>query len=117
VHFGFSKVYDPASFLATVMVALAALAIPNVWCRYLCPWRCVISWTARNSLRTIETDKSKCTECGKCTEVCNVDAVKNGKINPDECHFCMKCVDICPSGVFSIKDDWKRNNEAGEEDE
>jgi polyferredoxin len=108
VHFGFSKVYDPASFLATVMVVLASLAVPRVWCRYLCPWRCVIEWASRHSVRYIEFDEKKCIECGKCTEVCEVDAVKNGKINERECHLCLKCVDICPKHAFSIKDDWKR---------
>ncbi|OGV56548.1 MAG: hypothetical protein A2X49_06645 [Lentisphaerae bacterium GWF2_52_8] len=108
VHFGFSKVYDPASFLSTVMVALGALLIPNVWCRYLCPWRCAISWAAKNSVRSIESERSKCTHCGRCAEVCNVAAVEDGTINRDECHFCMKCVDSCPSKVFTIKDDWGR---------
>ena len=96
VHFGFAKVYDPASFLSTVMVALAALIIPNIWCRYLCPWRCVIGWAGKNSVRQIELSSPDCTQCGKCTEVCSVDAVKTGVINKDECHMCMKCVDICP---------------------
>ncbi len=109
VHFGYAKVYDPASFLATVMVVLAALIIPNVWCRYLCPWRYVISWTARNSVRRIESDISKCIRCGKCGEVCMVEAVEDGRINIDECHFCMRCVDLCPNNVFTIIDDWKQN--------
>ncbi|MBU4200548.1 MAG: 4Fe-4S binding protein [Verrucomicrobia bacterium] len=108
VHLGFAKVYDPASLLSTVVVVVGALTIPNVWCRYLCPWRCAISWAARKSVRFIESDVSKCTKCGKCFEGCNVDAVKDGKINTEECHFCMKCVDACPTNVFTIKDDWRR---------
>ena len=47
VHFGFSKVYDPASFLSTIMVILATLVIPRIWCRYLCPWRCAIAWAGK----------------------------------------------------------------------
>ncbi|MBU0651002.1 4Fe-4S binding protein [bacterium] len=109
VHFGFSKVYDPASFLATVMVVLAALVIPHVWCRYLCPWRCVIAWAGKNSVRKIEFDESKCIKCDKCAEVCGVDAVKMGKIDPDECHMCFKCVDVCPKKCFEVKDSWKNS--------
>jgi polyferredoxin len=108
VHFGFSKVYDPASFLSTVMVVLAAFVIPRVWCRYLCPWRCALSWAAKHSVRTIEFDESTCTQCGKCDEVCEVDAVKLGHIDVNECHMCYKCVDSCPTKCFEIKDDWKR---------
>ena len=107
VHFGFSKVYDPASLLSTVMVALAALAVPQVWCRYLCPWREAIAWAGKHSVRKLKTDPTKCTRCGKCAEVCNVDAVENGKINQRECHMCMKCVDTCPTGAITITDKWK----------
>jgi polyferredoxin len=108
VHFGFAKVYDPASFLSTVMVVLAALVVPRIWCRYLCPWRCAITWAAKHSIRTIEFDNTKCTKCGICTSVCEVDAVKEGDIDKNECHMCYKCVDECPENCFSTKDSWKR---------
>jgi len=108
VHFGFSKVYDPASVLATVMVFLAALAVPHVWCRYLCPWREAIAWAARHSVRRLVTDFDKCIHCGKCTEVCGVDAVVEGRIDHHECHFCFRCVDACPTGAIEVRDQWRR---------
>jgi len=108
VHFGFAKVYDPASFLSTAMVVLAALVVPRIWCRYLCPWRCAITWAAKHSIRSIEFDETKCTKCGICTAVCEVDAVKQGLIDKDECHMCYKCVDECPEKCFSTKDSWKQ---------
>jgi len=107
VHFGFSKVYDPASLLATVMVVLAALAVPHVWCRYFCPWREAIAWAGKYSVRKLKTDESKCTGCGRCESVCGVDAVEKGRIDPRECHMCMKCVDACPTGAITIVDEWK----------
>jgi len=107
VHFGFSKVYDPASILATVMVVLAALAVPHVWCRYLCPWREAIAWAARHSTRRLESDGKKCTHCGRCAEVCGVDAVADGRVDARECHMCLKCVDNCPTKAITIKDDWR----------
>jgi polyferredoxin len=108
VHFGFAKVYDPASFLSTVMVILATLAIPRIWCRYLCPWRSVISWAGRNSVRAIEFNESKCTRCETCTDHCEVNAIKTGHIDTDECHMCFSCVDKCPEKVLTIVDDWKK---------
>lgn len=109
VHFGFAKVYDPASFLSTVIVALSALVIPMVWCRYLCPWRCAIAWAAKHTVRKIEFDESKCVKCLKCNDACLLDAVDQGIINVDECHMCFKCVDICPTQCFSLKDNWKKD--------
>ena len=108
VHFGFSKVYDPASLLATVMVVLAALAVPHIWCRYLCPWREAIGWASKCSVRKIELTENRCISCGKCTEVCGLDAIDNGKIDVRECHMCLKCVDICPTEALSVVDRWGR---------
>jgi polyferredoxin len=107
VHFGFSKVYDPASLLATVMVVLAALAVPQVWCRYLCPWREAIGWASKFSVRKLVVDPQLCTGCGKCGEECGVDAIENGTIDPRECHMCLKCVDNCEAKAIRIVDDWK----------
>ena len=111
VHFGFNKVYDPASILATVMVVLATLAVPRVWCRYLCPWREAISWAARHSIRRLETDRAACTRCGRCDDVCDVDAITKGEINRHECHFCLRCADACPHKAITVKDRWTADGE------
>jgi polyferredoxin len=106
VHFGFSKVYDPASLLSTVMVFLAALVVPHVWCRYLCPWREAIAWAGKHSVRKLITHADKCTKCGKCDGQCGVDAIESGKIDPHECHLCLKCADRCPDDAIELVDDW-----------
>jgi polyferredoxin len=110
VHFGFSKVYDPASVLATVMVFLAALTVPHVWCRFLCPWREAISWASKFSVRSLQTDFTKCTDCGRCTEVCALNAIENGVIDKHECHMCFRCVDVCPESCITIKEQWGKQN-------
>jgi len=107
VHFGFSKVYDPASILATVMVVLAALIVPHVWCRYLCPWREAIAWAAKHSVRRLERDPAACTGCGRCESVCGVDAITKGVVDRHECHMCLKCVDACPAGALRVVDRWE----------
>lgn len=107
VHFTFSKVYDPASVVATVMVVLGAMAVSHVWCRYFCPWREAIAWAAKHSARKIEFNAERCTGCGLCDEVCGVDAIKKGRINMRECHFCLKCVDACPEKALEVCDIWK----------
>jgi polyferredoxin len=106
VHFSFAKIYDPASLLSTVIVILGAMVIPHVWCRYLCPWREAIAWAGRHSARKLVTTRSRCTSCGKCDEVCGVDAVSKGTVTPHECHMCLKCVDTCPTHAIEMQDDW-----------
>ncbi|MEW6515892.1 MAG: 4Fe-4S binding protein [candidate division FCPU426 bacterium] len=113
VHFGFAKVVDPASILATVIVVAAALLLPRIWCRYLCPWRLAISWASRYSPRRIEFTAGRCTRCGRCTLACDIGAIRNGVVNPRECHMCLRCVDLCPENALELKEEWRKDSEAG----
>lgn len=107
VHFTFSKVYDPASVMATVMVVLGAMTVSQVWCRYVCPWREAIAWAGKHSVRKIEFDPERCSLCGQCEEACGVDAITRGRIDERECHFCLKCVDVCPDKALNVRDVWR----------
>ena len=106
VHLIFTKVYDPASLLSTLIVVLAALVIPQCWCRYLCPWREAIGWACKHSTRKLVTAQARCTQCGKCEEVCGVDAVHQGVVDMHECHFCLRCVDHCPTRAIQLQEKW-----------
>jgi len=50
-------------------------------------------------------DKNKCTGCGRCVEVCPVNAISlvNGIAVIDEtiCLGCMKCSRVCPVNAIS----------------
>lgn len=113
VHLVFTKVYDPASLLSTVIVVLAALVIPQCWCRYLCPWREAIGWASKHSARRLVTAPDRCNGCGRCDDVCGVGAVRKGVVDMHECHMCLRCVDNCPSTAIRFTEEWKPK-EAGE---
>ncbi len=113
VHLVFTKVYDPASLLSTVIVLLAALVVPQAWCRYLCPWREAIGWTARYSVRRIASVPGRCVQCGTCETVCGVGAVCKGVVQLRECHVCLRCVDHCPSAAIQLKERWQAEHEEG----
>jgi MinD superfamily P-loop ATPase len=55
-------------------------------------------------------DESKCTACGKCTEICQYSAIallgKTVLTFPNLCHGCGGCMLVCPAGAI---------NEAGRE--
>ena len=45
----------------------------------------------------------KCTQCGRCIEVCRFDAVKDTfEIDPIECEGCGVCVDLCPEQTIDF---------------
>lgn len=57
-----------------------------------------------------------CIKCGKCMEVCVVDAIKMKispigentlSVNQKKCIYCRKCVDICPKSVLKMTCDYK----------
>jgi len=52
-----------------------------------------------------KVDKKKCTGCGRCVNICPVQAIKieKGKatINKD-CIGCGACVNECPQGAISL---------------
>lgn len=101
VHFVFMNVVDLASFLSTVVIIGAAVFVLRAWCRYLCPFGLVCGWAARHAALRIERN-DRCTDCGMCSEVCEVEAISNGKIEVASCIACMKCVDRCPRGALSL---------------
>lgn len=47
----------------------------------------------------------KCTACGKCKEVCPVEAIAKGEkkytIDPETCVSCGQCVDECPAEAIA----------------
>jgi len=52
-----------------------------------------------------EVDKSKCTYCGKCAEICQYNAIivikNNVLVFPELCHSCAGCWLVCPENAIS----------------
>jgi MinD superfamily P-loop ATPase len=47
-------------------------------------------------------EKSLCTECGICEEVCKFSAIKNTTINPFDCEGCGACTLVCPQNAITL---------------
>jgi MinD superfamily P-loop ATPase len=49
-------------------------------------------------------DKSFCTGCGVCEQVCRFDAIENFTVDPIPCEGCGFCFHVCPEKTIRMKD-------------
>lgn len=120
-----------------IIAAFLGIVFGKVFCRWMCPIGllmefmtrrykddalklqrynyfkvgCPISWIQgflnKYSLFKIKVDKSTCTSCGICDNVCYITSIdnrksffKDGKLDPQSafnCARCMECVEKCPT--------------------
>lgn len=60
------------------------------------------------NVTTLKMSTEKCTDCGKCIEVCphSVMRLSNGRVNiaeRDRCMECGACAKNCPVGALEVK--------------
>lgn len=89
-------------FLLLAIVARGGRA----YCNFLCPVGALDAISSRIGARfgkRVKIMPDKCTNCGKCSEVCPTWAIaKSGRTEIDQlsCMPCEKCLEICPEGAI-----------------
>ncbi|OHX36370.1 4Fe-4S ferredoxin [Methylomonas sp. LWB] len=69
---------------------------------FFCPMSALHYLISKPALLTLRKDGDKCTRCGDCYRVCDLeikaiaDDVQNPHIMMDDCIMCLKCVAACP---------------------
>ena len=94
-----------------VMIGVMVLVVyvPRGWCRYLCPQGALLALLGWFGFLGLKRDPLKCTRvgCRLCVEECpmmvRILDLPWRKFADPECIFCLKCVDVCPSGALGVK--------------
>jgi len=55
--------------------------------------------------KTAFIDERRCSQCGKCQEVCRFEAIDNCVVDPISCEGCGVCFHICPEKAIKMVDD------------
>ncbi|MEN8202057.1 MAG: quinol dehydrogenase ferredoxin subunit NapH [Bacteroidota bacterium] len=80
----------------------------NGWCGHLCPLGASYAIIGKFALIKIRHDPEKCTDCGKCFEVCperqvlDIINIKPGIISSSECTNCSRCIEVCDDHALKI---------------
>lgn len=70
------------------------------FCKYFCPLGAFYSFFNRIAVFGVTVDSGKCSNCGKCTAFCKMNAKA---VNSLECIRCGDCIRVCPENAISIR--------------
>jgi polyferredoxin len=96
---GFFRHMSITSAIVIATLVLGSCFVPNLWCRYLCPYGALMGLAALASPLRIRRTPEACIDCAKCAKACpsNLPVDKLIQIRSAECLGCMECVAVCPS--------------------
>ena len=83
-----------------VLIMVGAIKFYRPFCKYLCPLGALYSLANPISLYRYKIDENKCTGCGACSRVCNMEIEPLKTPNSPECIRCGRCKNICPNGAI-----------------
>lgn len=78
----------------------AMLFIRRPWCRVLCPLGVIFSAFNRVSAFFLRFDRGNCTDCGRCTKLCNYNIEPQKSPNDLRCIRCLECT-RCALGALT----------------
>jgi MauM/NapG family ferredoxin protein len=77
---------------------------PRLWCRHVCPLGALLGLVGRYGWIGRVVDEEKCIHCGRCEQVCPLDAVRDHHLATDtsRCQLGLECADVCPTGAIRV---------------
>jgi ferredoxin len=95
-------------FLILFFVLIMSFFSKRFFCKTMCPLGAFLGLFNRISVFSLEIDKSKCTACAKCSEVCPMGLNVPVEINSSEFIRCMECKNVCSKGAVEVMNPLKK---------
>ena len=84
--------------LLLILFILGSIFFYRFFCRFFCPLGLIYGFFNYFSVLGLTVNKSKCTDCGACVNVCRMDVRVVGDI---ECIQCGQCIKVCPEQAIT----------------
>ncbi len=84
-----------------ILIILLSVLIYRPFCKYICPLGAIYSLFNRISVFHYQVDPNKCTHCGACAKICEMQVNPVQNPNHPECIRCGKCKNTCPANAIS----------------
>ncbi len=94
MHSALGWLYMWKNMLLLITILLAVM-IYRPFCKYLCPLGAVYSIFNPIAVFRYRVDQEKCTECGACRKVCEMQIDPVREANHAECIHCGQCKKVC----------------------
>jgi len=92
--------HETAAFSIFIVIAVlgAALFVPLLWCRYLCPMGAALDPFSRAGALRVRRNEEPCTDCGACDRACPhaIPVSQVEEVTARNCTNCLECVESCP---------------------
>ncbi len=101
------QVFWVALFFGTIL-GLEKLS-RRFWCRNICPAGALLGFLSQFRCYERLVDDA-CTDCGKCTVECKMNAIPEDNVretNKVECIECFSCAEMCPPKIKAITYRWR----------
>ncbi|MCL2799547.1 MAG: 4Fe-4S binding protein [Endomicrobia bacterium] len=102
-YFGSAFTLSALGIIAVIVIIVIIFIKDRFFCTNICPVGTVLGLISKFSVNKIYLQKTTCTSCGICGNICPAGCIntKEKTVDNEICIKCLKCLNVCP--VNSVK--------------